>query len=83
MFQIVEDVEICESSCLYSDAHEHMLGDVNWLVSPLNITGVLSCIQNLIQNTRSEIEWDRVPNTEHANNFERRESYNLISILIQ
>ena len=30
MFQIVdvEDVEICKSSCLYSDAHEHMLQDV-------------------------------------------------------
>ena len=34
----------------------------------------MSATQKFIHNTRSEIEWDRILNTEHAANFERRES---------
>ena len=46
-------------------------------------TGVTSCTQKFIHNTRSKIEWDRIFNTEHAANFEPRESELNVNIPVQ
>ena len=44
---------------------------------------VTSCTQKFIYNTRSKIEWDKILNTEHVANFERRESELNVKIPLQ
>ena len=74
MFQIVEDIEICENSCRYSSTHEHVLWDVGYFhrYKRSYTMHTKICTQHEIGDRTNGT--GSILNTEHVANFERRES---------